>query len=116
VDGVPWPMCGGQKTTHRSWFSLPTHSGDWTQVARLGGKQINHRYHLQAIFLVRRLTDCLSHCSIMVKRHRDQSNSWEESASLGLPYTFIGLVHYHRGRESSIKGTGAVAESYILDF
>ena len=39
-------------------------------------------------------------------RHHEQGNSYKRNISLGLAYSFRGLVHYHYGRE---HGTEAVA-------
>jgi hypothetical protein len=44
---------------------------------------------------------------MVVKRHMTKATFIKESISLGLVYSFRGLVHHHHS-------TGEVAESYIL--
>jgi hypothetical protein len=41
--------------------------------------------------------DCLSHCSVAVKRHHDQGYLQEKVFNWGLAYSFRGLVYGHHG-------------------
>jgi hypothetical protein len=52
--------------------------------------------------------------SIAVKRHRGHSNSFiKERISLGLAYSFRGLVHYHHGRKHGSMQVDMVLEKEL---
>lgn len=56
---------------------------------------------------------CLSHCFIAVKKHLDHSNSYKRKISLGVVWSFRGLVHYHYGREHGGKQENMVSEKKL---
>lgn len=57
---------------------------------------------------------CLSGCSIAVRRHHGQGNSYERThLTNGLAYSFRGPVHYGHGKEHGSSHTGAVYETFM---
>ena len=49
--------------------------------------------------ILSRVSSCSSHCSIAVKRHKDQANSYKRKPLTGGLHTISEAVHYHHGRE-----------------
>ena len=58
--------------------------------------------------------NCLHHCSMAVKRHHDQGNSYRVKRLIReLTRAFRGLVPGHYGREHGSPKAGMTLEQYI---
>ena len=54
--------------------------------------------------------DVSASCSISLKRHRDQDNSYKGECLIRAGLQFRGLVHYHHGRKH-----GSVQADMVLE-
>lgn len=70
---VPWPICGGQRTTYRTWFPLFT---IWVLGIEFKLTDLMVSSTTEPLprrfTLIKKLTGYLNHCSIALKRHHDQ--------------------------------------------